>query len=197
MRKVENPNERCDTLSSFRNLVVPLLTTAIMIRFASIIGFVLMLVSLAGAAEWNVHGRVVDEAGKPVADATIASFWLGSGKRLHGDGTPLGFGKQDDTPAYWQHIGEMEPVDAEHSATTDRAGQFTFALQHNKHALMVMDRTRKHGALASVRTGNEAQSLEIRWGPLVRVRGTFAAADIGAPPHWGVADVSLPDDPDR
>ena len=140
---------------------------------------------------------MIDEAGKPVADATIASFWLGNGKRLHADGTPLEFGKQDDTPAYWQHIGEMEPVDAEHSATTDRAGQFTFALQHNKHALMVMDRTRKHGALASVRKGNEDQPLEIRLGPLVRVRGTFAAADTGAPPHWGVADVSLPDDPDR
>ncbi len=168
-----------------------------MIRFASIIDFVLMLVSFAGAGEWNVRGRVVDEAGKPVADATIASFWLGNGKRLHADGTPLVLGNQEDMPAYWQHIGEMEPVDADHSAVTDSAGRFTFALQQNKHALLVMDRPRKHGALVFVPKGKEEQPLEIRLGPLVRVRGKFTAADTGAPPHWGLADVWLPDDPVR
>ena len=167
------------------------------VRYSCFIGLLLVAMNAAGAGDWNIRGRVLDAAGNPVAEATIASFWLGNGKRLHSDGTPLGFGKQEDTPAYWQHIGEMEPVDTEHSTTTDHAGQFRFALQHDKHALMVMDRTRKHGALLSVRKGNEDQPLEIRLSPLVRVRGAFAAADTGAPPHWGVADVSLPDDPDR
>jgi thiol-disulfide isomerase/thioredoxin len=168
-----------------------------MFRFATIIGFVLMLVNFAGAGEWNVHGRVVDEAGKPVASASVASFWLGNGKRLHADGTPLVFGKQEDMPTYWQHIGEMEPVDSEHSAITDETGRFTFKLDEHKHLLLVMDRSRKHGALVSVPKGKEEQPLEVHLVPLIRVRGAFTCADTGQTPHWAIADVWLPDDPDR
>ena len=89
-----------------------------MIRLVGWIVALLLATTSARAGEWSIHGRVVDEAGKPVADATVAYFWLGNGKRLHADGTPLVFGKPEDTRAYWQQIGEMEPVNAEHSAIT-------------------------------------------------------------------------------
>ena len=164
------------------------------------LGFVWVAIActnLAQAGEWNVRGKIIDEAGKPVADATVGYFWLGNGKRVHADGAPLVFGKEEDTRAYWEHIGEMEPVDAEHSAVTDDGGRFTFKMGDDKHALLAMDRQRKHSALVSIPKGKEDQPLEIHLLPLVRVRGTFVCADTGKPPHWGVADVSLPDDRDR
>ena len=165
-------------------------------RLLSWIFALLLTATSARAGEWNVHGRVVDKAGQPVTGACVASFWLGNGKRLHADGTPMVLGNQEDMPTYWQHIGEMEPVDADHSAVTDSAGRFTFALGENKHLLLVMDRPRKQGAIVFVPKGKEEQLLDVCLVPLVRVRGKFTCSKpanhhIGRLPMYGFQTIQI------
>src|SRR5262245_8304875 len=122
-----------------------------------------LLLSIAGfwtsqilADDWNVRGKVVDEKGQPVADASVCNFWLGNGKRLKADGTPLKFGDASVDPHdYWGHIGEMEPVGDETSTVSQGDGSFAVKVQAHMHTFIVMDKSRKSGALVRLPKGRE------------------------------------------
>ena len=46
--------------------------------FAIVIATLLASVGNLVAEDWDAHGRVVDENGKPVAGASVAYFWSGN-----------------------------------------------------------------------------------------------------------------------
>jgi cytochrome oxidase Cu insertion factor (SCO1/SenC/PrrC family) len=162
--------------------------------------FVTLLTSAAkvAAEDWEAHGRVVDENGKPVAGASVADFWSGNGKRLRADGSFVRPAKTDDDKKLaWGHVGEMEPFLREDSSTTDADGQFTLKLTGGEHKVLAMDADRKHAGIVTVARGKESEPIEVRLGPLVRVRGDMKCAVSGLAPQWCIADVSLPDDSER
>jgi thiol-disulfide isomerase/thioredoxin len=160
-----------------------------------------LLLSVAGfwasgvfADDWTVHGKVVDEKGQPVADASVCTFWSGNGKRLKADGTPLKFGdKTVDPHDFWSHIGEMETVGDETSTISQSDGSFAFKVQARMHTFMVMDKSRQRGALVRLAKGREEEPVEVRLGPIVRVRGNFVCAENGKQPNWAIADMNVVD----
>ncbi|HEY2828265.1 MAG TPA: hypothetical protein VGJ04_11760, partial [Pirellulales bacterium] len=161
-----------------------------MSRFACLAIVVLISVDMVRADEREVHGRVVNEAGQPVAGAAVADFWSGNGKRLHDDGTPIDRAKsKDDVHLLWQHIGQMELFSAEAAAKTDAQGFFTVKMDRSCHTLLAMDAARQCGGLGTLQKGQEEQPLEIRLGPLVHVRGTMQCSQTNLPPSWCIADV--------
>jgi hypothetical protein len=158
----------------------------------------LLAVTTVQAAGWEVHGRVIDETGQSVAGAAVDSFWSGNGIRLHEDGTPLEpTQNKDDVHAFWKHVGEMEPFDAKDAAKTNAEGLFTLRVDDTCHTVLVMDAKRQHGGIGTLEKGREEQPIEIRLGPLVKVRGTFECTETGNPPFWSHVYVLVPDDPAR
>lgn len=168
------------------------------IPFAIVIAALLASAANLAADDWEVHGRVVDENGKPVAGASVASSWSGNGKRLRADGSfVLPMKNDDDKRLAWSHVGEMEPFSKEYSETTDADGQFTLQLTGGQHRVLAMDADRKHAGILTVARGKESEPVEVRLGPLVQVRGNMKCAASGLAPQWCIADVCLPDDPER
>ena len=63
--------------------------------------------------------------------------------------------------------------------------------------MLAMDAARKHVGIVTVARGKESEPVEVRLGPLVRVRGIMKCAESGLAPQWCIADVSVPDDAER
>ena len=156
---------------------------------------VLLWGSVVRAEDWQVRGRVVDEAGRPVAGATVAYFWSANGTGKRADGTPLDVTKDDELRELWAHEGEMQPRGR--SATTAEDGSFVTTLHGRAHAVMAMDAGRKRGGIVRVAEGKEEAPVAITLGPLVRVRGKFASKAGEKAPVWTNVYVLLPADATR
>ena len=159
----------------------------------------LFLLTAAGAQAgepWKVQGRVVDEAGKPVAEAEVGQFWGANGTGKDKGGKPLDLTKPENVKAFWGRLGQMEPRDA-HPAKTDTDGRFSLEISDSHHTVMAMDRPRRKGGLAVLPKGRESQPVEIRLLPLMRVRGAFEGPHAGKRPNWAHVNFMMPDDPTR
>lgn len=164
-------------------------------------GFVFCTVGIAGEA-WHVRGQVVDETGRPVADASVDSFWTGNGKREHADGTRIDpKTSREEMRLFWERVGEMQPsLHATPHADfvkTDAEGNFSMTVDDDCHTLMAMDRQRKLGGIGTLVKGREGEPIEIRLVPLGRVRGTFVCTGTGKPSIWNHVYVLMPNDRTR
>jgi len=150
--------------------------------------------AVAGAAEeWQLRGRVVDDAGRSVMSATVGSFWTSNGSGKRPDGSPVDFQKDADVREFWAHEGEMECRGK--SALTADDGSFALSMHSRSHHVLAIDKTRQLGGLVRIQNGQENLPAEIRLGPLVRLKATFEApADL--PAAWTHVYVMLPDDPE-
>ncbi|QEH35576.1 Thiol-disulfide oxidoreductase ResA [Aquisphaera giovannonii] len=142
-----------------------------------------------------VRGRVVDEAGRPVAGAAVADFWRANGTGKGPDGKYLDLKVEANVRAFWGHLGEMEPL-VRQAATTGADGRFAVEVSSSKHALMAMDRDRRKAGLAILPMGEGQDPIEIRIGPPVKVRGSFRSPGDG-PPGWTHVYCNLPGDDAR
>jgi thiol-disulfide isomerase/thioredoxin len=158
-----------------------------------------LLAATAGAraADRQVRGRVVDEAGRPVADADVSGFWRANGPSQHATGRPYDFKKEEDVRAFWGNLGRMEPAGTKEPVRTGSDGRFALGLHERYHFLMAMDRERRRGGIAILPKGKEGEPVEVRIGPLVRVRGSFEGPGPGQRPHWTHVYVHVPEDPTR
>jgi hypothetical protein len=141
----------------------------------------------------EVRGRVVDDRGKPVADAVVDVFWRANGKGKDPDGKPLSLEVEENVKEFWGHLGEMEPC-GPRTATTGSDGEFVVKILTSTHAVMAMDRQRRRGGLSVLPKGREHELIEIRIGPLIKVRGSLRGPGVGERPRWTHAYLNLADD---
>lgn len=142
------------------------------------------------AHERFITGRVIDADGRPVANASVATFWRANGPAKRPDGT--GFDLEDPTQLreFWGHVGDMAPIE---SAETNGDGTFTASVQPLDRALFAMDHDRTHGCIVEVpRTPDAGQPVVLRLVPLVTVVAEFRTSVESVPVDWFHASVELP-----
>jgi hypothetical protein len=157
----------------------------------------LFIVGRANADELrNVQGRVFDEKGMPVAGADVSFFWTANGPLNDPDGKPYTLDTDEDRKIFLSNTGKMFPL-GETPAKTGPDGRFSMSVPADRHHLLAMDHSRMRGGLAMTPGGNGTADVEIRLGPLVRVRGTIEGPGAGERPTESIVRTMLPDDPTR
>jgi thiol-disulfide isomerase/thioredoxin len=156
---------------------------------------VLNLVAAALAGDVEVRGRVIDEAGQPVADAALDYFWRANGSGRGSDGKFLDFKSEANVKLLWANVGKMEPMHPE--AKTGADGRFSLKLDEIYHSVMAMDQSRQRGGVVFLPKGYAGAPIEIRIAPLVKVRGKFEGPQAGQAPGWTHVYTLVPPDPTR
>jgi len=155
----------------------------------------LCLGSLAISADSReITGRVVDDAGHPVAGAAVGHFWRANGPSVNSEGKPYDMKREEDIKALWGNLGRMEPSGIK-TITTGEDGRFSINVSYRCRALMAMDPTRKTGGLALLARNKATDPVEIRLGPLLKIRGSIEGPANGERPPWTHVYVLLPEDP--
>jgi thiol-disulfide isomerase/thioredoxin len=161
---------------------------------------VLILVFLSAAAlageQREIRGRVVDEKGVPLAGAVIDCYWRANGTGKDRDGKRLDIKIEENVKKFWADLGEMEPA-ASSFATTAPDGKFSLTIPESHHAMMAMDRERRRGGIATLPKGKEHDPIEIRVGPLIKVRASLRGPAPNQKPSWSHVYVQVPQDPTR
>lgn len=141
------------------------------------------------AEDREVRGRVVDAGGKPVAGVTVSQFWSANGE--------IDYSKkpsEKELQKRWARIGVMrgsyEPV------VTDAAGRFAVQTLSIAHHVMAIDGERNRGGLAILPKGRESEPVEIRLGPLTKVRGALRGEN-DYKPDWTFVYLSIAGDSER
>ena len=159
----------------------------------SLLFLLLAVTSTRASGLREIRGRVVDERGQPVPDAVVDSFWKANGTGKDRDGKPLNLKIAENVKKFWGHLGEMEPC-SPRAATTGSDGQFTLSISTSYHAVMAMDRQRQRGGQLVLPKAKEQEPIEIRIGPLGKVRGSLRGPAVGEKPTWTHVYLNLPDD---
>ncbi|APW62011.1 redoxin domain-containing protein [Paludisphaera borealis] len=144
----------------------------------------------------EVRGRVVGQDGKAVAGAAVGCFWRANGTGNGPDGKQLDLEDPVKLKEFWGNLGRMEPVGRD-SATTDAEGRFAVTIKASRHALMAMDSPRERGGLVVLPKGKDDEPVEIRVGPMVKVRGALKDPSAKGETGWTHVYVNMPDDPER
>jgi len=162
---------------------------------------VLVLLVIVSGVQANepreVRGRVVDESGRPVANAAVGCFWRANGSGRDRDGKTYDLTKEENVRLIWGHLGDMEPTGRPQPIRAGSDGRFSIKDSDPYFAVMAMDPSRRHGGTALLPMAEQAQHLEIRLVPLVTVRGSFEGPGPGQRPSWTHVYVHLPEDPSR
>ncbi len=108
-----------------------------------------------------IRGRVVDEAGKPMAGITVSRNWV----------------RQEDRPL--RAVADV--------VKTDEKGQFLVELTFfygRSYSLCALDVAKKRGGLAAVGPKTPDEPITIKAGPLVHVHGKYVCKELGTPVGW-------------
>jgi hypothetical protein len=166
---------------------------------ASVFWGSVLLIGIAGARadDVEISGRVVDEAGRPVVGAAVDYSWRANGPGTDRDGKRLDVSKEENARLFWGHVGEMMPAHHPEEVRSRRDGRFNLKIPQIFYAVMAMDESRQRGGLVVLPKGNSEAPVEIRLGPLVRVKGRFEGPEAGKAPGWTHVYTLLPPDPSR
>src|SRR5690349_17787998 len=92
--------------------MIVIVERGIAMRFATCCWSMLVLLATTAAAEdWLLRGKVVDEAGRPVAGAGVDHLWRANGRQKRPDEPALDMSKEDESRAFWSNEGRMEPLE--------------------------------------------------------------------------------------
>jgi hypothetical protein len=154
----------------------------------------LLAASASSAESRKITGNIVDQQGRPVANAAIDFLWSANGPLLDAKGKPRDLSSEEAKKRYWSQFGRMEPV----VKTISRAdGGFSLQARGSFFTIMALDAERKRGGLATIPKDYDGSPIEIRLQPLVRVQATISSAASGRPPTRITAVVEAPADPSR
>jgi thiol-disulfide isomerase/thioredoxin len=143
----------------------------------------------------EVRGRVVDEMGAPVASADVSYTWRANGPCYDDNGKLIK--RTDGTlKEFWAHVGDMAPSGVK-PAKTGRDGRFVLSVHPSFFFVMAMDKSRQRGGLVFLPPENGPAEIEIRLGPLIRVKGSLEGPRPGERPSWTNVYTLVPDDPAR
>ncbi len=153
--------------------------------------------SVRAAEVRELRGRVTGDNGQPVAGVDVSPYWDSNGS-FWKDGKPIKLDSEAAQQEHWgpRHLGEMAPGIPE-AVKTDAEGRFSIRTNDYYHTLIAMDQARSRGGLGIVSKADPAAPIEIRLGPLVRVRGSFEGPAKGVRPSWTFLYMNSPDDPTR
>ena len=150
--------------------------------------------SASAAEPRSIIGRIVDDKGRPVANAAIDFFWSANGPVFDAEGKSLDLSSKTGQKQYWSRFGQMEPV----LTTTSQAdGRFSLKPRGSFHTIMAMDAERAQGGLALIPKDHDGSEIEIRLQPLIRVQATINSAEPGHQPAQVIAVTEVPADPTR
>ncbi len=152
---------------------------------------VLVLLATSGVsaedAANRVNGRVLDEAGRPVAGASVSAFWGANGM----DWDQVVASRGAEPERLWQNEGKMEPWSGTR-VVTDADGRFSIPAPERKNSLLVYDRERRHGARIVFDPKRPEAPVEVRLQPLVRVIGTTRLSGAEGPIKWSCVYLNTP-----
>lgn len=154
----------------------------------------ILLVSLKSATAADsrkVEGRVLDEKGSPVSDASVDFFWRANGPDKDQNSTPIDPATEEGNKLFWGRLGQMSPF---RTATSGADGRFSIDVPDRFYTLMAMDAQRVRGGLTKIPKG-DSSATEIRLLPLIRVRGSFEGPESDKRPSWTHVWTLVPDDP--
>jgi AhpC/TSA family len=164
---------------------------------AAMLGFVIAGGVHAGAIR-SIHGRVIDQDGMPIAGADVGFYWWANGPFNDSDGKRYDFDTVEGRKIRVANLGKMFPLgDVDRPTKTGPDGRFSISVPDDRHHLLAMDHPRRRGGLAMLPRGKGTADVEIRLGPLVRVRGSIEGPGAGERPTWANVLTKLPDDPTR
>jgi protocatechuate 3,4-dioxygenase beta subunit/peroxiredoxin len=154
-----------------------------------------LLLGPASAAEpRSITGRIVDDKGRPIAEAAIDFFWSANGRLLDAEGKPRDPSSEEAQKQYWSQFGRMEPV----LTTTSHAdGRFSLQARGTFYTIMAMDADRTRGGLMMIPKDYNGSDIEIRLQPMVRVQATIYSAVPGDRPAHIMTVTEVPADPAR
>ena len=164
---------------------------------AAMLGFVIAGGEHAGEIR-SIHGRVIDQDGMPIAGADVGFYWWANGPFNDSDGKRYDFDTVEGRKIRVANLGKMFPLgDVDRPTKTRPDGRFSISVPDDRHHLLAMDHPRRRGGLAMLPRGKGTADVEIRLGPLVRVRGSIEGPGAGERPTWANVLTKLPDDPTR
>ena len=129
---------------------------------------------LGFSQERSISGRVVDVEGKPVANASVATFWRANGSAKKSDGTEFDLKEKAQLREYWGRIGQMAPSD---STETKADGTFTISLRPRDRALFAITSDRSYGCITEVSEDSDAgPAVVMQLTRLVTVKAVFRSS---------------------
>ena len=106
----------------------------------------------------EIHGRVIDEIGMPVAGADVSFFWTANGPLKDRNGKQYELESVEGRKVFSANLGKMFPLgDVERPTRTGPDGRFSISVPGDRHHLLAMDHPRKSRRIDDIgqRNGNE------------------------------------------
>jgi thiol-disulfide isomerase/thioredoxin len=158
-------------------------------HLAAMIALITFGAQLGFSQERSISGRVVDAEGKPVANASVATFWRANGSAKKSDGTEFDLQDKAQLREYWGRLGQMEPSK---STETKADGTFTISLRSGDRALFAITSDRNYGCITEVSEDSDAEpAVVMQLTRLVTVKAEFSSSVNDKSFDWCHAYVEL------
>ncbi len=162
-----------------------------LVCLVALFGFVAPVAAEESDEPWEIHGRVVDEQGKPVEDFEAAPFWSSNGKYWDENGVRIKLESAADLHKLWKDEGVLA-VNPRTLAKRAAGGKFRLTVDGlDARGIFVTDKEHRRGGVVAVQKEDRATEVTVTLRPLVRVHGKIYCPDAGRTPDRTAVNVHL------